>query len=96
MNTNIIDLTVTSAYDGKPSFALCGQEGHVLYKQVKGQINEEMVNMLVFPEGTRVFTSFYENFFKDIRTSMTVGWIKEHFTVNIDRKPFDCYIMNGR
>ena len=92
MKINIIDLTVTSAYDGKPSFALCRQEGKPLYRQVREKIDEDELNLLLFPPGTRIITSFYYEFFHELRKSQTVGWIKEHFTVNVDRKSFDMYI----
>ena len=47
MKINIIDLTVTSAYDGKPSFALCRQEGKPLYRQVREKIVEDELNLLL-------------------------------------------------
>lgn len=55
--------------------------GEECYRRCKGQIDDEAMNVLVFPNHvTRIIGSFFTGFFKELRKNMTPGEIKEHFS----------------
>ncbi len=55
--------------------------GEECYKLCKGKIDEDEMNIIVFPDHvTRIIGSFYTGFFKDLRKSMSPGEIREHFS----------------
>ncbi len=55
--------------------------GEYAYKKCKGQIDDEAMNVLCFPNYvTRIIGSFFTGFFKELRKSMTTGEIREHFS----------------
>lgn len=59
--------------------------GKETYKQCKGQIDDESMNIICFPDHVvKIKESFFTGFFKDLRKSMTAGEIKEHFSFNPD------------
>lgn len=59
--------------------------GEEAYKQCKGQIDDEAMNVICFPQHvTRIIGSFFTGFFKELRKSMTPGEIKAHFSFDQD------------
>lgn len=63
--------------------------GEEAYRNCKGQIDDEAVNIICFPDYvTRIIGSFFTGFFKELRKTMTAGEIKEHFRFDTEMK---CY-----
>jgi len=59
--------------------------GEDAYRQCSGQIDDEELNVICFPNHvTRIIGSFFTGFFKELRKSMTAGEIKEHFCFDQD------------
>lgn len=78
--------------------------GEEAYKQCKGQIDDEAMNIICFPDHiTRIIGSFFTGFFKELRKTMTAGEIKEHFSFDPDmlciesaEKAFEKYIESNK
>ena len=59
--------------------------GEECYRNCEGSIDDEAMNVLVFPSHvTHIIGSFFTGFFKELRKSMTPGEIMEHFSFDQD------------